>query len=339
MTKKTRAHRLVAAAAAVAIGAALAGCSSSTGGQSAPDGGDESGGLTTVRMAFTPGVGSFHQHIAEEMGFYEEHGIDAQVTEGLDLPTWVTALDSQYDVVMTTAGIFLSGADTFDLTTISGMAENGEDVPENVVITRGGKITDAGDLAGARIGTSTITGTTPLSIQYLVQQAGGDPASVTFVQVPPELQADQLRAGQIDAVVSRNPWYLGLLADDENELLFQNVQYTAGQEIDPGSPAPPLTFYVSSTTWANEHPEAAQGIRAALQEAIDWIAANEDDARAELAKWLQLDDAVAQEAPLLGMTSTVTAAQIQPVLDLSIDQGIIAKDMAPDLKARVTAGE
>lgn len=338
---KDKKRGLASIAAIGALGLALAGCAGGgAAGPSTDSGGEPTAGEpTAVRVAFTAGAGSLHVHIADKLGFFEDQGLAVELTEGLDLPTWVTALGSQYDMVMTTGGIFLSGADTFDLAAVGGQTVNVADAPENVLIVRGDEIQDAGDLAGKRVGTSTITGTTPLSVQYLVEQAGEDPASVTFVQVPSAQQGDQLRAGQVDAVVSLDPAQVAILEDPENRMLFENAQYEALNDIDPSVSDPPLVFYAATVPWAEENSDAIAGYRAALEEAIQWIGANEQEARVALMEWLGLTEDVAEQASLQGMSSTITVPQVQAVLDLSIAQGVTSEADAPDLEARVGAFE
>lgn len=331
-------RRALAIGAVVAATTTFAACSTTS---ASPDPTGSEGSQpavepTTVRLAFTPGTASLNVHVAQELGFFEKHGLDVQITEGLDLPTWITALGSQYDIALTTAGIFASGAEKFDLAAVAGGSINGPDTPQNVLIARGDAIKDAGDLAGKRVGVSTITGTTPLSIQYLVDQAGGDPASVTFTQVASNLQADQLKAGQVDAVVSLPPSQLVVLEDPENHVVLDNVQYAALSKIDPGQKTTALAFFASSRSWAEENPQAVKAFRDALDEGLQWILDNDADARDMLVDWLKVDQKIADGAEFEGvMDAHITADQLRPIFELSVDRGVLPEDQVAGLLERV----
>lgn len=331
---------LTTLAVAVASVLTLAGCAGgATASPGASGGSSESGSLTPVRLAFTPGAATLHVHLAQSMGFFEDHGIDIQVTEGLDLPTWAAALDKQYDVTMTTGGIFVSGADKLNLAAIAGVQENVEGALSNALIARDPKITSIKDLAGKRVGVATITGTTPLSLQYLLREAGEDPSSLSLVQVPFGVQGDQLKAGQVDAIVSASPFLIPVLEDSANHAVYDDVQFEAMHAAVPSQPSSANVFFISTVPWAEKNPELVSSFRAALQDAIDYINANPEDAKAELASWLKLDPALASKVDFSGMTSTVEAAQIRPLIEMSVAMGTLTEDAAPDLEARVEAFE
>lgn len=321
----------LAVAGLLAMAGCAAGGSDTDGGQ-----GDDAAGLETVRIAYTPGSATLHLHMAEKLGYFEDHGIDIEATQGLDLPTWSAALGKQYDAVMATAGIFLDGANKLDLTAVAGIQKNTGD-RTSAMIVRDPDINDIADLEGKRIGVATITGTTPLSLQYLMEQAGGDPESLQFVQVGFGVQPDQLAAGQVDAIVSASPFWIPAVEDPENRVIYDDVMYEGMIAIEPDQPTSANVFFVAQTPWADEHPDVVDGLRAALQEAIDYIYANPDEATDELVEWLQLEPEIAEQVVFeeLGMTATVDAEEIAPIIKLSVEMGTIPEDAAPDLDARV----
>lgn len=294
------------------------------------------GGSTPVRLAFTPGSPTLQVHLAEKLGYFDDHDLDVTLTEGADLPTWAAGLDRQWDVAMTTSGIFVTGAAKFDLVAVAGAQVNREDVLGNPLVTGDPSIKEPLDLQGKRIGVVTLTGTTPAALAHLVEKAGGDPDSLKLLQVPFGSQPDQLASGQVDAVVSATPYYSALLEDSANSAVF-DVPDTALRDIAPDTDQTAFLLFTSSRTWADENPEAVTALQDSLQEAIDYMEDKPDDAKQALSDWLGIPVEVIEKAPWPPPTSaTVTQEEVEPTLELYKARGLISDAEAPDLGDRFT---
>ena len=328
-------RRTLSAACAVILAAALAACGSSGGSK---DSGTKSGdGVTDVRLAYTPGAPTLQVHIAQEMGFFAQHKLNVKLTEGLDLPTWVAGLDRQWDVAMTTSGIFVTGVDKFNLVGVAGAEVNRQNVLGTPLITRNPSIKRAVDLIGKRVGIVTLTGTTPASLDYLVKKEGGDPNKVKFVQVPFANQADQLKSGKVDAVVSAIPFASTLLKDKANKALF-DVPDTALRDIDPQQKQTAFLLFTATRSWADKHKAAVTGLQQSFQQAITWINSHKDAALTEMSKWLGISKNILEAAPWpFPASATVSAGEVQPVVKLYEDRGLIKSSNAPSLQGRFSS--
>lgn len=308
----------------------LAACGSS----SDSDGAKADGGLTPVRLAFTGGAPTLQVHVAQTQGYFKKNGLDVKITEGADLPTWIASLDRQWDVAMTTAGIFVTGADKFDLVGVAGAQINKADYLGTPLVTRDPNIKNVGDLEGKRIGVATLTGSTPASLAYLVEKAGGDPKSLDLVQAPFAVQADQLKSGQVDAVVSAVPFASALAADPANRQIL-DVADAALRDIAPDQDTTAFLMFASSRDWADKNPKAAEALRKSLQQGLDYIASNKKAALDEMESWLGLPRAVIDAAPFpFSGSATVSEAQVEPTLKLYEKVGLIKAGEAPDLSDR-----
>lgn len=294
-------------------------------------GSDASGKGTPIRLAFTPGSPTLQVHLAEKLGYFEDNGLNVTLTEGADLPTWAAGLDRQWEVAMTTSGIFVTGASKFDLVAVAGGQVSRENVLGNPLVTGDPSIKEPQDLEGKRVGVVTLTGTTPASLAYLVEQAGGDPDSIELVQVPFGSQPDQLASGQVDAVVSATPYYSTLLEEPGNKALF-DVPDTALRDLAPDVEQTAFLMFTSSRTWAEENPEAVTALQDSFQRAIDYIETNEEDSKKAMSDWLGLPMEVLEQAPWPPPTSsTVTQEEVEPTLALYEKRGLIAESDVPDL--------
>jgi len=320
-------YKLLAVIASMLLVGTLAACG----------GDDEAGadGRTKIRLAFTPGATTLPVHLAITEGFFEKHGLEVEATEGLDLPTWMAGLDKQWDIAMETPGVYLAGAKQLDLVVLAGgQVTTGGSLAGNPLIVRDPSITDAGDLAGKRVAVATLTGSSPNAVKYLVEQAGEDPDSVELVQVPFESMGDQLKAGQVDAVVSSIPFSLTMLQHPENKALF-DVQDTALRALAPDQEAMASIIYTSTRSWADEHPEEAVAFEAALQEAAEWMDDNKEAAVQELSEWLQIPMDVLETLPWpIPVQAHITQAEVQPNLDLFLATGALKEEDVPDLSDR-----
>lgn len=315
-------------------GLSACGSSSAEGSGGSGSGGSDSGGMTHIRLAVTPGSPTLQVHLADTLGYFKKHGLDVTVTEGADLPTWAAGLDRQWDVVMTTSGIFVTGASKFDLVAVAGIQMNRKNFLGNPLITNNPSIKGPADLAGKRIGVVTLTGTTPAALSYLVAKAGGDPKSMKLVQVPFASEADQLASGQVDAVVSATPYYSTLLENPKNKALF-DVPDMALRDIAPNVEQTAFLLFTSSRTWASKNTAAVKAFQQSLQEGITYMDKNPADAKKQLSAWTGLPLTVIDKAPWPPPTSaTVTQEEVEPTLTLYKDRGLIPAGGAPDLNGR-----
>jgi len=138
----------------------------------------------------------------------------------------------------------------------------------------------------------------------------------------------------VDAVVSSIPFSTVILQDPEATALW-DVQDRALRLIDPDQEVMASILYTSTRNWAEKNPETAQGFHDALQEAAEWMDANEQEAKKALSDWLGLPAAVVAtlEWPLPVQTD-IKPENLQPVIDLFVETGTVPEDDAPDLSDR-----
>lgn len=325
-----RRPRLLGVVATVAAALVLAAC----GGSAGNDAGDSGNGgsdpsdtataaeLTKVRTVFQPGFSTLVVKIAKDQGFFEEQGIDLEYTEGGELATYAAALDQQYDIVFSVAGVFLSGAQQLDTVAVSGIQINIPDLARSgsPLVTKDPSIQGPLDLQGKTIGVPTLTGTSAQGTLYVIDQAGGDSSTVELVQVPFASQLDQLEAGNVDAVVSAIPFWTPMI-DQGYRVVFDAMVEAA--RAAGGGDTSVSSFFISSRTYAQDNPEIVKGFREAIRAGITWVEENEDEARAELEAYLQLPPEVAQAAPLPGYSADIPAEQMAPFVTMLTDLGVL----------------
>ncbi|QIG39149.1 ABC transporter substrate-binding protein [Microbacterium sp. 4R-513] len=319
MKKRLAGFGILAAAAL-----ALAGCTDSAAQPSSAPTDDASGGeMTNVRVAALPIAETGALWAAIDEGIFEDHGLDIEVVPAQGGANAIPALlsgDIQFAIGQPFGPI---RADLQDLgVTIIGDYANslpdGTDV--NAVVALGDSgITRPADLAGKTVSVNTIGAAGDLTIRKAVQDDGGDPSAVQFVEVAfPDVPA-QLEAGTMDAAWAPDP-FRAMILGQGGVSVVQPYQATI----------PGLTVLTNITTQKllDENPDLVESYSAAMSEALDWASSNEDAVRAAIAKNLKIPDEAAAGITLPTFTWDLSDSGIEDLGALALEFGYI--DNEPD---------
>lgn len=318
---------LVALGVLAAAALALSGCTDSAAdpASTATSGGDteSTGELTTVRVAALPIAETGALWAAIDEGIFEEHGLEIEVVPSQGGANAIPALlsgDIQFAIGQPMGPI---RADLQDLgVVIVGNYANsnaeGEDV--NAVVASGASgITRPADLAGKKVSVNTIGAAGDLTIRKAVQDDGGDPSTIEFVEVAfPDVPA-QLEAGTMDAAWAPDP-FRGIVLGGGGVSVVQPYQATI----------PGLTVLTNITTQAlmDEDPELVAAYSEAMAEALDWAADNEEAVRAAMASNLEIPEEAAAGITLPTFTWDLADAGIEELGALAVEFEYI--DAEPD---------
>lgn len=326
--KKSLATLGVLAAAAIA----LAGCTDSGAAPSAApteeDAGAGTAELTTVRVAALPIAETGAIWGAIEEGIFEEHGFEVEVVPAQGGAQAIPALisgDIQFAIGQPFGPI---RADLQDLGIVvignyaSSLAE-GKDVNAVVSLADSG-ISTPKDLAGKRVSVNSLGAAGDVTIMKAVQDDGGDPTTIEFVEVGfPDAQA-QLDAGNIDAAWVPDP-FMSQIVGAGGTLVVHPYQETI--------PGLPLLVNITTQELLDSDPELVSSFAAAMSDALDWAAANEEGVRAAIVANMGIPEAAAAGITLPDFTAEVDVAAIEELIALATEFGVL--DGEPDLDAMI----
>lgn len=316
--------RLAGIGVLAAAALALAGCTDSAAQPTnAPSENAAGGELTPVRVAALPIAETGALWAAIEEGIFEEHGLEIEVVPAQGGANAIPALlsgDIQFAIGQPFGPI---RADLQDLgVTIIGNYANslaeGTDV-NAVVASADSGITRPADLAGKTVSVNTIGAAGDLTIRKAVQDDGGDPSTVQFVEVAfPDVPA-QLEAGTMDAAWAPDPFRAAIVGGGGTSVV-QPYQATI----------PGLTVLTNITTQKllDENPEIVESYAAAMSEALDWAADNEDAVRSAIATNLKIPEEAAAGITLPTFTWDLSDAGIEDLGALAVEFAYI--DAEPD---------
>lgn len=323
--KKSLAGVGILAAAAIA----LVGCTDSAAEpSSAPTEDTAAGELTTVRVAALPIAETGALWAAIDEGIFEEYGLEIEVVPAQGGANAIPALlsgDIQFAIGQPFGPI---RADQQDLgVVIVGNYANsnaeGDDVNAVVALADSG-ITRPADLEGKKVSVNTIGAAGDLTIRKAVQDDGGDPSSIEFVEVVfPDVPA-QLEAGTMDAAWAPDP-FRGIVLGAGGVSVVQPYQATI----------PGLTVLTNITTQAllDEDPELVAAYSEAMSEALDWAAGNEEAVRAAIATNLEIPAEAAAGITLPTFTWDLSDAGIEELGALAVEFAYI--EAAPDYETMI----
>jgi NitT/TauT family transport system substrate-binding protein len=281
------------------------------------------GELTTVRVAALPIAETGALWGAIEEGIFEDHGLEIEVVPAQGGANAIPALlsgDIQFAIGQPFGPI---RADAQDLGVVivgnyaNSLAE-GTDV--NAVVTLGDSgITRPADLAGKKVSVNTIGAAGDLTIRKAVEDDGGDPSTIEFVEVAfPDVPA-QLEAGTMDAAWAPDP-FRGMVLGSGGTSVVAPYQATI----------PGLSVLTNITTQAllDEDPDLVAAYSAAMAEALEWATDNEDAVRAAIATNLDIPEEAAAGITLPTFTWDLADAGIEDLGTLAVEFAYI--DAEPD---------
>jgi NitT/TauT family transport system substrate-binding protein len=319
--KKSFAVFGILAAAALA----LSGCTDSAAqpSSSAPATGAAAGKMTTVRVAALPIAETGALWAAIDKGIFKDHGLDIEVVPAQGGANAIPALlsgDIQFAIGQP-FGPIRADAQNLGVTIIGNYANSlakGTDV-NAVVVGAGSGIKRPADLAGKTVSVNTVGAAGDLTIRKAVQDDGGDPSTIKFVEVAfPDVPA-QLQAGTMDAAWAPDP-FRGMVLGSGGASVMAPYQATI----------PGLTVLTNITTQKllDEKPDLVKSYSTAMTEALDWASSHEKEVRAAIATHLKIPAKAAEGITLPTFTWDLSDAGIKDLGALAVSFGYI--DKAPD---------
>ena len=315
--KKSRATALVAAAAATAL--MLAGCA-----QDAGSGGDEAGagGNVDVKMSYVAFSGIAPTLLAIDNGSYERHGLNVEGSVAASPAAILSGLvNGELQIGFTTIPTLISavqeGVPIKCIASADGIGAVAPpaEISTALLVAPDSAVTSAAELEGKRIGVIALGSLNHLIAMDLIAQAGGDPSTVEFVQLPLPQTGDALAGHQVDAAITTEPFTLPLL-DKEFRML--------GSADAPGGLTSERTTkcYAASDEYIEKNPETVAKFIVAQDEALTYAQDHLDEALATLPQILELspEAALATETGLIFQPG-ITPADVEHLQDKMVEFG------------------
>jgi NitT/TauT family transport system substrate-binding protein len=185
-----------------------------------------------------------------------------------------------------------------------------------VVVKPDSPIASARDLSGRSVSVNNLKNIGDTTIRASVRKAGGDPGTVKFVELAfPDAPA-AVAGGRVDAAWVVEPFLTAALDKGLRVACWNMVEA-----------APNLTVatYFTTDKVSTDNPDLVRRFREAMNESLAYAQAHPDEARAVLATYTQISDAVRAKMTLPGWSTDIDRASIEQLAGLILGDGLIQK--------------
>ena len=276
----------IAGVTLVAMTAACGGGSGDEGGDTAAAGGSEaSRGPVDLSVAYVPYNGDAPTFLGIQEGIYEKHDVtlDMQVAQApaAAIASLVSGdVQIAFTTVVTLVTAVSQGTQIRCLTPVDGTVSGEDDQRSTATMVAGNSpVKDMADLEGKSVGVVALGSQNHLFTLEKADEAGIDPKSVNVVQLPfPQMQ-QALESGQVDAVVSTQPFTAQIQGAGGRVINWPEAELNEGGNG---------TCWATSAQFIEENPEAVQAFIDAHTEAIEYAADNVEEARGVIPTFMEL---------------------------------------------------
>lgn len=319
-------RRLPLAPAAAAAVLALAACSG--GGQGGAPGTTDAGDdraeeLTAITVGVLPIVDTAPIWLGVEEGIFAEHGLEVELAVaqgGAAVVPAVVAGEYEFGFSNVTS-LLLAESRGLPLRLVApGSFTTGDPAADiaAVVTQPGSGISSPADLAGRTVAVNTLGNIGESTVRKVVEDAGGDPAAVRFVELGfPDMPA-AVAGGQVDAAWVNEP-FLTISRDQGAEVVSHPFA-----AVDPEML---IAAYFTSAEYAGSAPETVEAFTAAMTEASAYAAENPAAAREILSTYTEIDDDVVSRMVVPRYSGEIPEDSVRLLADLALRYGLVEDEI------------
>jgi NitT/TauT family transport system substrate-binding protein len=295
------------------------------GGADEPTGGGETGGPTPVTIGTQPIVDSAPLYLGKEEGFFEEEGIDLTIESaagGAAVVPSVVSGDFQFGrgnllstMIALDEGLPLKCVANANSTT--GIPDFGA-----VVVKGDSPIQSIAELPGNTVSVNTLANIGDTTIRAVVEEAGGDPDGIEFVEVPfPDAPA-ALETGRVDAAWILDPFLTQVLEDGARVLSYNFNEFHP--ELD-------ISCVFTSTQTIERDPELVEAFTRAMNRSLEYSQENPDAVREIVGTYTEIQPEILDKMVLPTFRVEFSEEAAEKLGAKAVEYGTLSE--APDLDA------
>jgi NitT/TauT family transport system substrate-binding protein len=277
--------------------------------------------LTAVTVGVIPIVDVAPIYLGIQSGIFEDHGLEVtlELAEGgaaivpavadgtyqfgfSNVTSLLVASSKGVPVKVVAPGNFSTGQPGKDFSAVVASADS--------------DIAGAADLAGRTVAVNSLKNIGDTTVRNVVDDAGGDPQAVEFVEMGfPDMSA-AVMGGQVDAAWLVEP-HLTQAVDQGAKIISSNFV-----ETDPDLL---VAAYFTSDQMSAQDPETVEAFTAAIRESLVYATEHPDETRAVLDTYTEIDPVVRSVMIMPRFAPDLDTAYLQVVADLGLEYGMFDK--------------
>ncbi|WP_161498910.1 ABC transporter substrate-binding protein [Cryobacterium aureum] len=307
------------AAIAFVAALALAGCSPTNPGAAETT---ADGGLTTVTLGLIPITDVAPIYLGIEQGIFADHGmeLDIQLAQG-GAAIVPAVVSGEYDFgYSNVVSLLVAHQNEIPIQVISNGSTStnidGADTTEVAALASSG-IESILDLEGKTVAINALSNFGEITIRHSLEQAGGDPDLISFVEVPYPNMPAQLAAGEVDAAWTTEPFRTQIL--QEGGVIAASPMVDMAENFDSA-------FYFASAQTVETNPELVASFREALSESFAFASAHEDAVRAIIQDYASLSPDLAATVGLSQWIPEINRAGLETLAAAAISYGVLGDE-------------
>lgn len=263
--------------------------------------------------------------LAQEEGIFEKHGLKAEIIPGGPPDAMMPQLITGQAEFALTSGLAVMNASAKGLPVqlVMGnmMSQKGTVATAALIAPADSGIDDVTDLAGKKIGITSLNNQPHLALLMSAADKGMDIDSLTFVELPPPAMVTANDKGTVDAIYALDPYMSAAIQSG-----YVKVEESVSLYMDG---LPSVSFAAGSEYVAN-NPDIVDAFIAAMTEAEEYANANPERVRDIDRKYTKLDPEFIANRPISTFTPQINAGALEKVGQAMVEYGWL--DTAPDME-------
>jgi NitT/TauT family transport system substrate-binding protein len=318
-------RRVFTQIALAALLATAGGLTGACGSSDEPSGSTGAAGADKVKVGVIPIVDVAPIYLGQQKGFFSSRKIELTLESGQGGAAIVPGVVSgqfQFGFSNMTSLLIAQTKNVPIKVIANGVASTGKTGADygGVVVKGDSPIKTAADLAGKKISVNTLKNIGDTTVRESVRKAGGDPAGISFVEMPFPNMPAALDGGQVDA-----SW---VVEPQLSQIKQAGGRVVAWNYVDA---APDLTVaaYFTSTKLQGENADLVKRFTEAINESLQYADGHPDEVRAVLGTYTKIDEKTRAALTLPKWPAEINRASVETLVKLGQGDGIFTT--APDL--------
>lgn len=271
-----------------------------------------------IQVAYTNTVSCAGLFIATDRGMFAQHGLDVHpLLLALNSTVPAALVGGSVQIGAVTPSVALLAVDGgLDLVVIAGAAVNDVHNRNAGLVARPDVIIrTAKDVEGKRVGVPGFGAYMHVMFRRWLVEHGADDKKVHFIEVPLAQEADLLRSGNVDAVISGEPFF--------NRIIQSKAGYLAAPFFTEMPDGLYMMYFAATRDWSRRNPAAIKAFRASLEEASAFLASQPATARQIVGRYTRLPPDIIDTLVLPVLRLEVPLSDVNYWADTLLRQGLI----------------